>query len=112
MADAQGKVADVQIKGMEAQLTLPDKLNKIKFDNALTRAKANKLTTDMQKTALDLSMEVDGTKHMREMEKAKAQAKGNMDLEIMKALGKPSKLGEKDPDIDAMVGFNYLNNNL
>ena len=34
-----------------------------------------------------------------------AQARGNQDLEIMKALGKPQKEGEGSPDIEAMVGF-------
>ena len=41
-----------------------------------------------------------------------AQARGNQDLEIVKALGKPLKLGESRPNIDAMVGYNLMNDEL
>ena len=114
MAEAQGKVADAQLKGVEASIALPHKLEKMKTDNYLNRAKADKLATESQKIALDTSLDVNGIKHQREMEKAKAQAQGNMDLEILKTLGKPTKPEEGEPDINAMIGFNQLSkaNNL
>ena len=41
-----------------------------------------------------------------------AQARGNQDLEIMKALGKPKKPDEERPNIDAMVGYNVMTDRL
>ena len=37
-----------------------------------------------------------------------AQARGNQDLEILKAIGKPLKKDDVRPNIDAMIGFNVL----
>ena len=46
-----------------------------------------------------------GTKHQREVEKMGAQARGNRDLEITKALTK----GEVTPgNLEAAVGFNTI----
>lgn len=104
-ADAQGKSVDAQAKMVEAQMTLPDQIEKIKAEAALKRAQWSKAQLEAQALALDTQMEVDGTKHRRDVEKMQAQARGNQDLEIMKALGKPQKEGEGSPDIEAMVGF-------
>ena len=104
-ADAQGKSVDAQAKMVEAQMTLPDQVEKIKAEAALKRAQWSKDQLEAQALALDTQMEVDGTKHRRDVEKMQAQARGNQDLEIMKALGKPQKEGEGSPDIEAMVGF-------
>ena len=104
-ADAQGKSVDAQAKMVEAQMTLPDQVEKIKAEAALKRAQWSKAQLEAQALALDTQMEVDGTKHRRDVEKMQAQARGNQDLEIMKALGKPQKEGEGSPDIEAMVGF-------
>lgn len=107
-ADAQTKAIDAQTKAVEAQVTLPDQLRKIKADADLTHAQANKTNLEAQAIALQTQMDVDGTNHLRELQKMQAQARGNQDLEIIKTLGKPLKEGEKKPDIDAMFGFNIM----
>ena len=107
-ADAQTKAIDAQTKAVEAQVTLPDQLRKIKADADLTHAQANKTNLEAQAIALQTQMDVDGTNHLRELQKMQAQARGNQDLEIIKTLGKPLKEGEQKPDIDAMFGFNIM----
>ena len=49
-----------------------------------------------------------GTKHARDLEMSQAQARGNQDLEVTKALTKPGKEGERAPNIEAAVGYNEL----
>ena len=111
-ADAQTKTIDAQSKAIEAQATLEDKIMLTKAEAGLKHAQMNKTNLEAQALALDTQMEVDGTKHVREMQKMQAQARGNQDLEIIKALGKPLKEGESNPDIDAMVGFNLMTDQL
>lgn len=111
-ADAQSKAVDAQTKAIEAQTTLPDQIMRIKAEAGLKHAQMNKTNLEAQALALDTQMEVDGTKHLRELQKMQAQARGNQDLEIIKTLGKPRKLGEISPDIDAMVGFNLMTDQL
>lgn len=111
-ADAQSKAVDAQTKAIEAQTTLPDQIMRIKAEAGLKHAQMNKTNLEAQALALDTQMEVDGTKHLRELQKMQAQARGNQDLEIIKTLGKPRKFGEISPDIDAMVGFNLMTDQL
>ena len=95
-----------------SQLTLPDQIQKIKADTELVKAQSAKASLEAQALALDTQMEVDGTKHLRDLQKMQAQARGNQDLEIVKSLGKPLKEGEARPDIDAMFGFNLMTDQL
>ena len=111
-ADAQTKAIDAQTKAVQAQLTLPDQIEKTRADTELVKAQAAKASLEAQALALDTQMEVDGTKHIRELQKMQAQARGNQDLEIVKSLGKPLKEGEQRPDIDAMFGFNLMTDQL
>ena len=111
-ADAQSKGLDAQTKAIEARATLPSQIQKIKADADLTTAQAHKANLEAQALALDTQMEVDGTKHLRDLQKMQAQARGNQDLEIVKTLGKPLKEGEKRPNVDAMFGFNVLTDQL
>ena len=111
-ADAQSKGIDAQTKAFQAQATLPSQIQKIQADADLTTAQAHKANLEAQALALDTQMEVDGTKHLRDLQKMQAQARGNQDLEIVKTLGKPLKEGEKRPNVDAMFGFNVLTDQL
>lgn len=111
-ADAQTKAIDAQTKAVEAQATLPSQIQKVKADADLAVAQAHKTNLEAQALALDTQMEVDGTKHLRDLQKMQAQARGNQDLEIVKTLGKPLKEGEKRPNVDAMFGFNVLTDQL
>jgi hypothetical protein len=49
-----------------------------------------------------------GTKHLRDIEKQRAQASGNQDLQITKALTAKRKPDESGPDIEAAIGYNQL----
>jgi len=46
------------------------------------------------------------------MEKQKAQAEGNQNLQITKALTTAKKEGEQAPDLAAAIGFNQLSDKL
>jgi len=85
---------------------------KINSEAALNEAKAAEAMA--KKDAIDLNyVEQDtGTKHARDMEKQKAQAEGNQNLQITKALTAAKKEGEQAPDLDAAIGFNQLSDKL
>lgn len=69
------------------------------------RSKAMKNVADAQNIDLDTAQTADGTKQRQEIEKQGAQARGNQDLEVTKAL-----LDGTAPagNIEAAVGFNKL----
>lgn len=85
---------------------------KINSEAALNQAKAAEAMA--KKDAIDLNyVEQDtGTKHARDMEKQKAQAEGNQNLQITKALTTAKKEGEQSPDLEAAIGFNQLSDKL
>ena len=110
--DAQSKAIDSQTKAVTAQATMADQVLKTKAEAGLKHAQMNKTNLEAQALAMNTQMDVDGTKHLRDLEKMQAQARGNQDLEIVKALGKSRKPDESRPNIDAMVGFNLMNDEL
>ena len=61
-----------------------------------------------EKEALDTYEQGSGIKHQRDLERQKAQAKGNQDLTVTKALAQATKQGEIPPNIAAAIGFNKL----
>jgi hypothetical protein len=75
------------------------------------RAEARKAISEADRADLDFVEQETGTKHARELEKQAAQARGNQDLQITKALTTPRKEGEKDPDLAAAIGFNLISGN-
>lgn len=86
------KKRELEVENLAAEL----ELNKARAEQA--RAQARKLLEETDEMA-------SGLKHEREVEKMGAQARGNRDLEITKALTK----GEAQPgNIEAAVGFNSL----
>ena len=91
-----------QLQLQEQQL----KNQKLQSEIALNQAKAQDVQTDTQATAMDMQQELDGTKHMRDMEKQQAQARANQNLEVTKALLKTRKPDESFPDVKAAVGYN------
>ena len=88
----------------KAQLELEELRSRIE----LNRAKAKQALEDADKKVLDFVEQETGTKHAREMERQQAQAQGNQQLEITKALTKPRKEGEQMPDIESAIGFNAI----
>ena len=94
-------------------------IEKLKLENQellslieLNQAKAQQVTANRDKTNLDFVEQETGTKHARDMQKQKAQSRGNQNLQITKAIASPIKEGEKRPDISAALGFNELSDRL
>jgi hypothetical protein len=74
----------------------------------LNNAKAAEAAAKKDQADLDFVEQETGTKHAREMDKQQAQSQGNQNLEVTKALTEARKEGERDPDIEAAIGFNQL----
>lgn len=89
----QAEVAEIQAKTMEAQ------------------ARARKASAEAAAVDLDYVEQGTGTQHARDIEKIRAQATGNQDLEVTKALTKPLKESERRGNIDAALGFNLISQN-
>ena len=89
----QAEVAEIQAKTMEAQ------------------ARARKAAAEADAVDLKYVEQETGTQHARDIEKIRAQATGNQDLEVTKALTQPLKEGERRGNIDAALGFNLISQN-
>lgn len=93
------------------QLELMEKqkiIEKLDSEIALNHAKAGEAQASTDKENLDFVEQETGTTHAREMEKQQAQARGNQDLQITKALATPQKPDERMPDVEAAIGYNQL----
>jgi hypothetical protein len=93
-----------QLAVEKAKLENEEILSKIRLNDA----KAKQASSQADKLDLDYVEQETGTSHARDMEKQQAQAEGNQDLQITKALTTPRKEGEKDPDLETAIGFNEL----
>jgi hypothetical protein len=90
----------LEIRKLEAEVA------KIESEVAMNQAKAQEIMAKANQINLDLEETVTGVKEQREVIKQQAQAKGNQDLEITKAIVK----GETNPtNIEAGIGFNNMN---
>lgn len=87
-------------------------VEKLRSEVVKNQAMAGKASAEADGKVLDNIQEQTGVKHARDMEKQQAQARGNQNLEIVKALTKPKKEGERDPDIEAAIGFNAITDRL
>lgn len=110
------KIAEFQPQpnpAQELELELKKKeLEKLDSEIAYNQARARELGTKADKNDLDYVEQETGTKHARDLQKSQAQARGNQNLEVTKALTKPIKEGEQRPDITAAVGFNEVSEQL
>lgn len=98
---------EIQNKQLENQ--------KLQSEIMLNQARAKQASSQADRTDLDYVEQETGTAHAREIEKQKAQAQGNQQLEVTKALLKSRKLSngmETKPDIQAAVGFNQVSDRL
>lgn len=75
---------------------------------ALMQAQAKKALADANSVDLETAETGTGVAHKRGLQLAQAQAEGNQNYEITKALTKTKKEGERDGDIEAAIGFNEL----
>lgn len=92
-----------KLQAEAAELESQVRLNDAKAQEAL----ANKALAD-----LTFVEQESGVAHERDMQKQAGQARGNQALEVTKALVKPKKEGEKDPNIEAAIGFNAISDKL
>lgn len=86
--------------------------DKLRAEAEEIRARAKKALAEADNASLNFVEQETGTKHARDMEKQQAQAQGNQNLQVTKALTTPKKEGEKDPDLEAAIGFNSLSDKL
>lgn len=97
-----------QLQLQEAAL----KVEKLKAEIAKINAEAAYKTSLKDREDLDYVEQETGTHHARDMQKMEAQAKGNQQLEVTKALTKHLKKDEKKPDLKAAIGFNAISDRL
>lgn len=83
-------------------------IEKLKSEIAYNNARAENMIASAKAQDLDSEMEASGYKHSQAMEKQKAQAQGNQDLQVTKALTQSRKQGEMPADIDAAIGYNLI----
>lgn len=105
-AGLQGAKAEIEAANAQTNAyKLQSEMEKSAADADLTRAKADN-------ERLKFALEANGTAHAQEMEKMRAQAQGNQNLEVTKALLKPRKAEETRPDVESAIGFNALSERL
>ena len=71
-------------------------------------AEAVRAETAAAATQAETHMEQTGVNHARAMELQQAQAAGNQELTVTKALVTPRKADQSVPDVEAAIGFNAL----
>lgn len=96
------KLKELQIRKEEMEI------EKLQSEIDYNRARAEKAAAEADATDLDIAEQESGTKHLRDIDKMRAQAEGNQELEITKAFTKGKKEGEQGPDIAAAVGYNQF----
>lgn len=83
-------------------------IEKLDSEIQVNLAKAQETLSKKDKNDLDFVEQETGTKHERDMAKQRAQAQGNQQLQITKALTTPTKVDQVQPDIEAAIGFNAI----
>ena len=96
------KKMELEIQALEAEVMLKQAQAKKAMADAM-RAEAV-----AQATQVETHMEQSGVNHARDMELQQAQAAGNQELTVTKALVTPRKIDQTAPDVEAAIGFNAL----
>jgi len=91
-----------EIEGMKAEAAENQASAQLKLAQA-KEAEAKARLTDLEYVEQET-----GTNHARDIEKQKAQSRGNQDLEITKSFLKPRRYNETEPDVPAAVGYRQL----
>ena len=87
-------------------------LLKLQSEIAYNQARAEKYKADTQNVAVNTQQTADGTKFSQEIQKQKAQAQANQNLEITKALTKQPEPIHNTDNIEAAIGYNQLSKQL
>lgn len=96
------KIKELEIARLEREIA------KLESETVENYADAKKKESEAIRNQVDAIEQETGTKHARDLEMSKAQARGNQDLQVTKALTTPRKEGERDPDVTAAIGFNEI----
>lgn len=96
------KAKELEIAKMELEI------QEIQSKIDLNKANAEKARAQAGQADLDTFEQGAGITQQRSIENARAQATGNQDLEITRALVKPRKEGEQEGDIAAGAGYTAL----
>lgn len=100
-----------QMKQLELQ-KLQMEVQKLQSEIIHNQARAEKAYAEAEAEGVDTQQNIDGTKHLRELQKQQAQARGNQKLEVTKALLKSHKMNETNPDVEAAIGYNSISDQL
>lgn len=96
------KLKELELKKAELEIAVLE--SQVSLNNAKAAESGSKKDiTDLQYVEQDT-----GTKHARDLDRQSAQARGNQDLAITRALVTPRKTDTTAPDIEAAVGYNEL----
>lgn len=102
----QQRLAELEVLAAEKEI------EKLQSEIDLNNAKAQEALAKKDNLDLEFVETETGTKHARDMQKQMGQAQGNQNLEVTKAITKPTKEGESAPNIEAAIGFNQLSDKL
>lgn len=83
-------------------------LEKLQSEIEYNNARAERYRASAQLEGINAQMEASGVKHQQAVERQKAQAQANQDLQITKALTQSHREGETPAQIDAAIGYNVL----
>lgn len=97
-----------QLEIEKAQL----EIEKLKSEVSLNKAKEQVALANADSTDQNTVDKATGMAHSRSMELQQGQAQGNQNLQVTKALTAKRKEGERDPDIEAAIGFNQLSDKM
>jgi hypothetical protein len=98
----QQEIQQLELEKLRSEVAL------LSAETELKVAQAKKAASEANINNLDYVEQETGTKHMRDIDKQKAQSEGNQNLAITKALVKPSKADESEPNVKAAIGFKAL----
>ena len=107
-AEAGLQGAKAQIESVNAQTSAYK--TQADMDKAAAEADLKRAQADNERLAYELN--ANGISHLQDMEKMRAQAQGNQNLAITKALLKSRKPDETRPDVEAAIGYNAISEDI
>ena len=98
---------EVQMQQLEMQLKQAQ-IQALQTEAMLNQAKSQQAAATAGEKHLNMVEQETGTQHLREVDKIQAQGRANQHLAVTQSLLKPTKEGEKKPEVQQAVGYNAL----
>lgn len=99
----------LELRKLEAEVAEMEANSRLKVAQAeKAMAEARMTSSSADKLDLDFVEQETGTKHARDMQKQSEQARGNMDLEVVKSLLSPTKSDDISGDIEGAIGYSKV----